>query len=335
MTHSGTTINCRSGLPWFLKLRTLNSVKGSILLLIENKAITDAVIEVTNNLAVATIAVGKKSSLSFKADSGTDVVFKLTSSYAAQLVIEWWSDAELQVIIPIDYLSTGKIATTTPPFQYPVIADSDQQSESSSSSESPSDEDSSSSSSSRESPVNTVAPELTIGNGLIGTEISVTPGTWSGEPDSYEYRLYVADVLTEVTGNTFELTSAEAGLELYYEVRAHNAEGWSSWVASNTMTSGALEAPTALTMPSIVDLGSLAFEVLATTWAANPPSVSLSYQWWEIAEGWSEWQPIAGANSSTVYASGSSGNTIKCQVIATNGESPDGEVFSSEIVVPS
>jgi hypothetical protein len=183
-------------------------------------------------------------------------------------------------------------------------------------------------------PVNTVAPVLTMPNGFIGDTITVDDGTWTGSPDSYEYRLYVDSSLTAVTADSFELTSAEAGLALYYEVRAHNAEGWSAWVASNTMTSGALEAPTAFTIPTIADLGYLAFEVMAASWAANPPSVSLSYQWWEIGEGWPDWQPIAGANSSTVYASGSSGNTIKCQVIATNGESPDGEVFSNEIVVP-
>lgn len=183
-------------------------------------------------------------------------------------------------------------------------------------------------------PVNTVAPVLTMPNGLIGDTISVDDGTWTGSPDSYEYRLYVADVLTEVTSNTFELTSAEAGLALYYEVRAHNTEGWSAWVASNTVTSGALEAPTALTAPVITDVGYLEYSVVTpATWAANPPSVSLSYQWWEIGEGWPDWQPIGGATSS-YYGSGTGGNTIKCQVIATNGESPDGEIFSNEIVVP-
>jgi len=185
-------------------------------------------------------------------------------------------------------------------------------------------------------PVNTVAPVLTMPNGLIGDTITVDDGTWTGSPDSYEYRLYVDSSLTAVTADSFELTSAEAGLELYYEVRAHNAEGGSAWVSSNTVTSGALEAPTALTAPVIAEAGYLDYEIVTpATWAANPPSVSLGYQWWELGEGWPDWQPIAGANSSTVYASGSSGNTIKCQVIATNGESPDGEVFSNEIVVPS
>lgn len=183
-------------------------------------------------------------------------------------------------------------------------------------------------------PVNTVAPVLTMPNGLIGDTITVDDGTWTGSPDSYEYRLYVDSSLTAVTADSFELTSAEAGLELYYEVRAHNAEGWSSWVASNTVTAAVLEAPTALTWPVIAEAGYLEYTVvIPATWAANPPSVSLSYQWWELGEGWPDWQPNGGATASTLYAS-TSGNTIKCQVIATNGESPDGEVFSNEIVVP-
>lgn len=185
-------------------------------------------------------------------------------------------------------------------------------------------------------PINTVAPVLTMPNGLIGDTITVDDGTWTGSPDSYEYRLYVAASLTAVTTDSFELTSAEAGLELYYEVRAHNAEGWSAWVASNTVTAGALEGPTALTAPVITDVGYLDYTVVTpATWAANPPSVALGYQWWELGEGWPDWVSLGGENSPYFYGGSSSGNAIKCQVIATNGESPDGEVFSNEIVVPS
>lgn len=186
-------------------------------------------------------------------------------------------------------------------------------------------------------PVNTAAPVLTMPNGLIGDTITVDDGTWTGSPDSYEYRLYVDGVLTWVTSNTFVLTSAEAGLELYYEVRAHNALGWSAWVASNTETTIALTAPFVVAAPVITDVGYLEYAIVTpAVWGGNPPSVTESYQWWEIYDGWSEWQPISsGANFSYIYAGSQSGGTIKCQVLATNGVSPDAEVYSNEIVVPS
>ena len=184
-------------------------------------------------------------------------------------------------------------------------------------------------------PVTQAAPEFYFGERLVGYTIGVSNGDWSGEPDSFEYRLYVDGVLTEVTSNTFVLTSAEAGLELYYEVRAHNALGWSAWVASNTETTIALTAPFAVAAPVITDVGYLDYAIVTpAVWGGNPPSVTESHQWWSLVEGWLDWQPISGANSYSFNASGESGNTIKCQVIATNGVSPDAEVYSNEIVVP-
>lgn len=180
-------------------------------------------------------------------------------------------------------------------------------------------------------PVNTVQPSMTMTTGLIGETISVDNGTWDVTPDEYEYQLQAGDNLVSgATSNSFVLTVAEAGLFVFFEVRARLAGGsWSDWAPANSEQTTGLIAPFAVTPPVIANNGSGEFIfTTGTTWGANPPDVTQSFQWQE--DTGSGFADIPG-ETGTSLASGSytPGATIRVIVTGSNGVSPDATAISN------
>lgn len=103
-------------------------------------------------------------------------------------------------------------------------------------------------------PVNTAAPVLS-GSTVVGSELSVTTGTWTGFPSpAYSYQWYSDDVaITGATSNTFTTTSTEAETEVYVEVTGTNSEGSAS-ADSNSLTIDAV-VPVGTYAPTVVMSG--------------------------------------------------------------------------------
>jgi len=84
-------------------------------------------------------------------------------------------------------------------------------------------------------PQNTVAPAIT-GQFFVGNVITVSSGTWSGSPTTFLYQFIRCTAVCNPTGgyapiapastsNTYKLTTADAGNQLYALVQATNASG--------------------------------------------------------------------------------------------------------------
>lgn len=86
-------------------------------------------------------------------------------------------------------------------------------------------------------PVNTVPPEIT-GTAQVGQTISVSTGTWTGSPTSYEYQWYrenphPENIVVGATASSLLLTGAEEGFTMACTVHAINADGISGVAASD------------------------------------------------------------------------------------------------------
>ena len=98
-------------------------------------------------------------------------------------------------------------------------------------------------------PGNAVAPHVS-GTPIVGATVSASAGTWTGAPDAFDYRwLDCMPVLgggctpTQVgTTAGYLVAASDVSGTLYVQVRAHNAGGWSAFVASDN-TLGPVTAP--------------------------------------------------------------------------------------------
>jgi hypothetical protein len=89
-------------------------------------------------------------------------------------------------------------------------------------------------------PVNTVAPTIT-GTAQVGQVLSVSTGTWTGAPTSYQYQWYRdnfngSSAVDGATASTFTPTVAELGVTMKCVVYALNADGISGIGVSDDET---------------------------------------------------------------------------------------------------
>ena len=178
-------------------------------------------------------------------------------------------------------------------------------------------------------PVNTVAPDVTGAND-VGSVLTTTDGTWTGNPTSYAYQWKRGATDVGDNANTYTLVSEDAGLNMTCVVTATNANG-STPATSNIVTAAALSAPENLTLPTIdgfitwVVGDTLSFT--GNEWSGNPVPV-LTYQWM-----YNSVDPIEGATNSTLLTTGSESETyisVKCS--ATNSQGSD-YVLSNEVYI--
>ncbi|MFZ6653869.1 beta strand repeat-containing protein [Undibacterium sp. TJN19] len=91
-------------------------------------------------------------------------------------------------------------------------------------------------------PAITVSPAIQ-GTAQVGSTLTVSTGTWTNSPNSYQYQLIVNGVdVTGSTGNSFTPGSADAGKMIVWRVTASNAKGSAS-VMSNTVTVAGAASP--------------------------------------------------------------------------------------------
>lgn len=173
-------------------------------------------------------------------------------------------------------------------------------------------------------PDNTVAP-VASGDLDIGDTVSVTTGTWTGNPTpalTYQWQVSDGESWEDIEGATSnELVLTEA----LYEEDVRCVVTGTNVLGTDTATSNPLgpvdgtapsndEAPVAsgddLTVGSIVS-------VTTGEWTANPSPV-FTYQW-EMSDGEGGWDAIDGETDATLeLTEGMVDEDVRCVVTATN-----------------
>ena len=167
-----------------------------------------------------------------------------------------------------------------------------------------------------QAPVNTSPPVISPeGNQVIGTVFTSGNGSWfATRPLTFEYRwTRNGTPISGATSQTYTSVSADEGQTLRCEVRATNAFGVSSYIASSNSSTG-VSLPVNTVAPVISGSTTLGSVLTTTngTWTGTSP-ITFSYQWKRNGVS------IGGATSSTytLVAADSSAN-ITCEVTGTN-----------------
>jgi hypothetical protein len=168
---------------------------------------------------------------------------------------------------------------------------------------------------------NTVAP-VASGLGEIGETLTVTDGTWSATPDSFEYRWKRdGSIITDEELNAYALAAADDETDVTAEVRAQKNGVWSAWAASNAI---AITYPT----PELSDVRIVPpFGDSTTTfdfeYDGDVPGAVITQQWQldnaniPGATGATRQQPTDGNLTVEVTATNSGGShTLESQVVA-------------------
>ena len=172
-------------------------------------------------------------------------------------------------------------------------------------------------------PVNTVAPAIS-GNAQRTVALTSTPGTWSGNQNTYAYQWQrSADGTNWVdiagaTGAGYELAVADVDAKVRLLVTATNPDGTSSRASAPTVTvKAAPPVNTALPVVTGATLRGTTLSASQGTWSG--PGVSFAYQWQhDFGSGFTD---IAGATGTT-YLLGVAdvGSSIRVRVTATNAD---------------
>ena len=167
-----------------------------------------------------------------------------------------------------------------------------------------------------QAPVNTSPPVISPeGNQVIGTVFTSGNGSWfATRPLTFEYRwTRNGTPISGATSQTYTSVSADEGQTLRCEVRATNAFGVSSYIASSNSSTG-VSLPVNTVAPVISGSTTLGSVLTTTdgTWTGTSP-ITFSYQWKRGGVS------IGGATASTytLVAADSSAN-ITCEVTGTN-----------------
>jgi hypothetical protein len=167
-----------------------------------------------------------------------------------------------------------------------------------------------------QAPVNTSPPVISPGgNQGIGTVFTSSNGSWfATRPLTFEYRwTRNGTPISGATSQTYTSVSADEGQTLRCEVRATNAFGVSSYIASSNSSTG-VSLPVNTVAPVISGSTTLGSVLTTTdgTWTGTA-TITFSYQWKRGGIS------IGGATASTytLVAADSSANII-CEVTGTN-----------------
>jgi hypothetical protein len=156
-------------------------------------------------------------------------------------------------------------------------------------------------------PLNTVAPVIS-GNGIVGSTLSCTNGTWTNSPTSYTY-LWDGDG-SVVNGPTYVCVTSDAGSGVSCAVTAINSSGSSAAQSKAISIAPAVPgAPVNTVAPVASGSGEVGDRLNCTTgtWTHYP----YSYQYL--------WNGAGTAHGSTyVPVSADSGNSVYCTVTAIN-----------------
>lgn len=161
-------------------------------------------------------------------------------------------------------------------------------------------------------PVNTVAPAIT-GTARVGQTLTVTNGTWTGEPAPTFTRQWKRGATNIGTGGTtYVLVAADAGQVITCVVTATNTEGSAN--ATSNATAAVTQTPANTVLPVITGTAQegQVLTVSTGTWTGTP-TPTYTRQWKADAVN------ISGATATTYTpVVGDVGKVITCTVTGTN-----------------
>ena len=166
-------------------------------------------------------------------------------------------------------------------------------------------------------PVNTATPTVT-GSTALGSVLTTTNGTWTGNPAPTITRQWLRDgtPIAGATATTYTTVTDDLGRAIVCRVTATNSQGASSTNSNTIVPTAALAAPTITTAPTVTGptvVGGTLYSDTGT-WAGNP-GPSFTFEWLRGAS------VIAGATASTYVTTGADvGQAIRSRVTATNSE---------------
>lgn len=182
---------------------------------------------------------------------------------------------------------------------------------------------------------NTVAPAIT-GTITKDEELSVTNGTWTGDATlAYSRQWYRntansavgGTAITNATGTTYTLVSADVGKYIYCVVSANNAPDNDGPVTAASNVVGAIRALPVNTVAPVVssdgDLEApLQGDELSTTdgtWTGTP-TPTITYQWRRADDDQGTNEADIGSATDNTYtlAAGDAGKYVRCKVTGTN-----------------
>jgi hypothetical protein len=190
-------------------------------------------------------------------------------------------------------------------------------------------------------PGNTTAPAVT-GTAKAGETLTVSNGTWSGSPTSFDYqwqRCTSSSSCAGITGATsqmYKVTSTDAGRTLRAVVTAKNADGSSTANSNQTSVVAASGGPTNTARPTITGDTVVGEELTADNGSWNGSPNSFAYQWLRCDTSGAFCFRVAGATGRTygvrfadVYG------TVRVAVTAKNAEgSTTARSRPSDVVQP-
>ena len=159
-------------------------------------------------------------------------------------------------------------------------------------------------------PANTLAPAIT-GTPLVGEQLAVDPGLWSGEPTRLAYAWSRCDAdgkdcvpISEAEAATYALTDADAGQTIEAHVTAFNAAGSGSASAPLTAVVRAAERPANTVAPSIIGEARVGTPLTADPgrWSGEPQT--FGHQWLRLAPEAKQAEPIEDATQTTYVPRG-------------------------------
>jgi outer membrane protein assembly factor BamB len=185
-------------------------------------------------------------------------------------------------------------------------------------------------------PANTSAPTIT-GSPVVGSSLTATPGSWTGNPTSYGYQWLacptagVCQPISGATSSTLVVPSSDVGDVLVVLVTGRNVWGSSAPAISQptaAVTESTTSTPANTSPPTITGNPVVGGTLTAThgSWTNSP--TSYSYQWLACPTN-GTCQPIAGATSSTLLVTSSvAGDELLVGVTAKNASGSSPTAFS-------
>ena len=170
-------------------------------------------------------------------------------------------------------------------------------------------------------PVNTATPAVT-GSAQRASTLTATPGTWTGNDNTYTYqwRRDAVDI-PHATSTTYTLTADDIDHTVRVLVTATNPDGIA--VAASTPTATIHSAPPVNTAnPALTGTARRGSTLSGTLGSWTGAGNTYSLQWQRSRDQGASWQAIAGATTATyALAVADVGATVRLVVTATN---PDG-----------
>jgi hypothetical protein len=150
-------------------------------------------------------------------------------------------------------------------------------------------------------PVNTAAPSI-VGTPLVGTELSIEPGTWTGSAPltfTFQWQRCASDVCAEIgAAPTYVLTPADVGMTMRVLVTAANSAG-SAATASEQSAAVAGNTPNSTELPTILGTPISGTELSSSPGTWTDTSITFGYQWMLCDSGGVNCANLVGATSST------------------------------------